>query len=117
MSSMSEATLKTGDTGRTLAATLRYDDGTVIDLTGCTVTFAMRAASAVYASVYAAADVDADPTTGRVTFDGWSSGDLDTAGSYVAEFVVTDSSGGEITVPSDGYLTVRILAGIDQDPG
>ena len=114
--SMSEATLKTGDTGRTLAATLRYDDGQAIDLTGCTVVFAMRQASATYAAVYAAADIDDDPTSGKVTFDGWGSGDLDDAGSYVAEFVITDSSAKETTVPSDGYLSVRILAGIDQAP-
>lgn len=114
--SMSEATLKTGDTGRALAATLRYADGQAIDLTGCTVVFAMRQASASYAAVYAAATVDTDPTSGKVTFDGWGSSDLDTAGAYLAEFVVTDSSGGEITVPSDGYLPVRILPGIDEQP-
>ena len=111
-----DASIKTGDTGRTLATTLRYSDGTAIDLTGCTVTFAMRPASAQYATVHAAATVDDDPTSGRVTFDGWAAGDLDTAGSYVAEFVITDSSGAEITVPSDGYRIVRILAGIDQAP-
>lgn len=111
-----EATLKTGDYGRVLATTLKDDTGKAQDLTGRTVTFAMRQASATYASVHAAATVDADPTTGKVTFSAWPAGSLDTAGTYVAEFVVTDSSSKDVTFPSAGFRTVRILAGIDQDP-
>lgn len=114
--STTEATLKTGDTGRVLGAVLRYSDGDPIDLTGCTVIFAMRLTTGVYADVYADATVDADPTSGAVTFDDWPAGSLDDAGVYVAEFVITDTGGGETTVPSDGYLTVRLLAGIDQAP-
>lgn len=109
-----EATLKTGDDGRTLGATLKYADGTVIDLTGATVEFRMRPAGASTnaATASGAATVDADPTTGVVTFDGWEAGDLDTAGGYYAEFHITDSSGNQVVVPSAGYLTIKITQAI-----
>jgi hypothetical protein len=111
-----EATMKTGDTGRVLEAHLTYDDGTAIDLTGCTVEFRMRPETGTYATVAAAADVVSPATGGVVRFDGWSAGDIDEAGVFVVEFKVVDTDENVVTVPSDGYLALRIRPGIDEDP-
>lgn len=109
------ATLKTGDTGRVLAATLSYADGDPINLTGCDVTFHMRPRLDTYASVSIEADI-VSAAAGTVTVGGWAEGDIDEPGAYLAEFEITDSSETVVTVPSHGYLAVTISAAIRDEP-
>jgi hypothetical protein len=111
-----EASVKTGDTGRVLEAHLRYDDGTPIDLTGCTVRFRMRREGATYADVDGDAEVVAPPSSGVVRFSDWDPADLDEPGTYQCEWLVTDSDGLEVTAPSDSYLVLRIRQGIEVAP-
>jgi hypothetical protein len=49
-----------------------------------------------------------DATTRRVQVD-WDATDLDLAGLYRAEFVIT-SAGKDRTIPADGYINFRVTA-------
>ena len=54
---------------------------------------------------------DSDRTTGKVTYD-WQTGDLDTPGDYKAEVEITWSGGDIQTFPSEGYLTITVVADV-----
>ena len=54
---------------------------------------------------------DADRGTGRVTYS-WQAGDLDTPGEFKVEVEVTFANGTKQTFPSNGYLTVSVMADV-----
>jgi hypothetical protein len=88
-----------GDTEVALAATLVRPDGTVVDLTGLTVKFTMvdSAGTDVVAETTSGVTVtDADSGEVQYTF---SSGDVDTAGTFYGYFVVIDGSSNRDTFP------------------
>lgn len=68
-----------------LTATLTYDDGTPIDLTGATVKFQMRLPGSSTLKVDSAAVVVGAATLGQVSYT-WVAADTDTPGLYVAWF-------------------------------
>jgi hypothetical protein len=98
--------MKTGDLEPSIAATLTYSDGTVVDLTAATTPrFLMRAHRAAALTVDGTATV-VNAAAGTVRYD-WASGDTDTAGLYRAEWEFS-IGGKKMTVPNDGYLYVVI---------
>ncbi len=89
-----------------LEAALRELDGSIVDLTGATVTARMtnRATGAVKVSD-AAATVD-DAAQGYVSY-AWSAGDVDTPGDF--DFTFRSTVGGiSRTFPLDGPMVVEI---------
>lgn len=85
-----------------------------IDLTGCTVTFAMATAAGATPKIQAPARVVQTTEPAIVAYD-WADGDLDTAAEYVAEFVVTYADGREQSFPSGGYLAIKIIGSVQDD--
>lgn len=106
--------IKQDDTAPSLSATL-LDDGELIDLTGASVHFVMRA-------LVAAGEGRTEPTAGPAAVDApavafaggavrydWAEGDTAQAGRYVAEFKVT-RDGRVSTYPATGYIPIVVLA-------
>jgi hypothetical protein len=92
-----------------------------INLTGATVLFIMSLTKGGTPKVAAAATITA-PTTGMVEYQ-WLAADTDTpndpddeADVYLAEWQVT-IGGQVITVPNDGYITVRIIPDLNSELG
>lgn len=112
---MTYASMKTGDTGRILRSTLRYDDGAPINLSGCTVEFRLRREGTTYATVAAAAEV-VEAAEGLVQFGAWTDSAVSVPGTFQVEWVVTDSDSKEITVPSDNHQVLIIRQGIEPEP-
>ena len=100
-------TVKLGDTGAEIAAILKAN-ALAVDLTGATVKFLMKAASLTGAAKVDAAATIVDAATGSVKY-AFTAGDLDTAGSWLGEFEVTDASSRIATYPSAGYIKISIV--------
>lgn len=100
--------VKRGDVGSKIRSTLVDRDGSPVDLTGCSVRFIMRAPGASSAKVDAPAVVE-DAANGEVAYT-WTASDLDTPGTYHAEWQVTFGGGAVQTFPSDQYLIIKVLA-------
>ncbi len=94
--------IKKGDTAPPLRVFLRQKDGTPIPLGTATVKFHMGNGKVASGSV----DV-IDVSTAKVEYV-WQTADTDTAGSFNGEFEITDG-GKDQTVPSNGYILIRIL--------
>lgn len=83
----------------------------VINLTGATVRFIMRLRGATVPKVNAVATI-VTATAGTVRYD-WGATDLDTAGEFDAEWEVTDSTGKPRTHPYNGYITITVVADLN----
>lgn len=102
---------KDGDTAPPLAATLEQD-GNTYDLTGASVDIVVG--SRRDPPLIDAACTITDAAAGAVEYQ-FAAGDLDdAAGTYAVEFVVTDSSGDELTFPSDGYMTLTVRQAVQR---
>jgi hypothetical protein len=84
-------------------ATLKYSDGTVVDLTGCTAKFHMKQGSTVLIDKNAV--ILTPGTSGQVRFD-WDTGDTAYTGLCNAEFEITFSDGEKMTFPTKGDLEI-----------
>lgn len=105
--------IKRGDTTPPIESELQDNDGQPVDLTGASVRFLMKPRGGPTLTVDGAADVDADPTTGRVSYSwvgpvGVTLGDTDEAGEYAAEWEVTFADGSVQTFPNSTYLNVLV---------
>lgn len=90
-----------------IGAILQDIDGNVVNLTGKTIKFRMIKISDGSVKVDSEiAVVDADPTTGKVTYNP-NAGDMDVAGKYAMYFVSTESP--ERRWPYDGANWVMNL--------
>jgi hypothetical protein len=99
--------VRQGDTLPILNATIVDNNANVVNLTGCTVLFVMRAITAATPTTTATATI-VSPTSGTVLYS-WVTADTATAGVYACTFqVTTTSSGATYTYPNDGYLEVSI---------
>lgn len=103
---MTTFNMKKGDRYPVARATLYNADGSLMNLTGATITFRMRSRSGGALKVNAAGTIVGDPTLGVVQY-AWAVGDTDTVDNYDAEFAV--SIGGLAqTVPASGYVLVVV---------
>ena len=105
--------MKTNDTTPNFRAVIYTVTGdpavaSVVNLTGATVKFIMRQSGVSTAKVDTAASVVV-AADGTVQYE-WVAADTDTAGDYLAEFEVTDSSADVTT-----YWDLRSAADIDNN--
>lgn len=99
--------LKQNDTKPDLQITVNDDQDAAIDVTDATIAFHMNDSAGTSKVDAAGAIVTAE--SGIIKYV-WSTGDLDTIGTYNAEFQITFSDSSILTVPSKGYLTIVIGA-------
>ncbi len=98
--------IKRGDRLPTLARTLQYQDGSAIDLTGCTVTWVMRTKVGGEIKVSAPATI-VSALEGRVEY-AWASPDTSAVGEFVGEWRVLYPDGKTLTVPTLNFVTVHV---------
>lgn len=107
-------TYKRNDTGPPITIAC-LDGNTPQNLTGATsAKFIMGTIDASGVStqkVTGTMTFDADRTTGRVTYD-WGVSDLNATGEYKAEVEITWSNGDKQTFPSEGYLSIIVVADV-----
>jgi len=94
------------DLNPSIEATLTRKDGSIVDLTGCTVKFHMKKGETLL--VNKPATILTPPTDGKVRFD-WTSGDTDIVGLCKAEFEITFTDGKPFTFPAkdEFYIIFR----------
>lgn len=103
-------TIKRGDTIPTLTASLKDETGAAVDLTGAAVVLNARSSQGVVRT--RACVIAAPATSGVVSYTfvagDWASDFL--AGRYQLEFEVTFAGGAKLTVPTDGYKLMVVVA-------
>lgn len=99
--------IKKGDRLPKLRATLLDGNGAAVDLTAATVQFRMRPRGGGALKVNSPATV-VTPLAGIVEYS-WAAADVDTEGTFEAEFAVT-LAGLVQTVPASGFVLVSIEA-------
>lgn len=99
--------LSVGDTNNPIRDTLSDESG-VIALAGCTVTFVMRSILTNTVKVSASATVVSND--GQVRYD-FTASDVDTPGTYVAQWVVTFVGGKVNRFPNNEPLILIEIAG------
>lgn len=87
---------------------LTYDDGTIFDLSGCTVTLTMTLDNATTPTVDDEDCVIVTPSAGIVRYT-WNTGETDAVGMYKIEFHVTTGTGSTVTVPSGDIIWMFIV--------
>jgi len=102
---MSTITIKRNDTKQLIEDTLLYA-GAALDLTGTTVKFLMSK-GALRLSL--PATISPTPTDGKVSIQAVAD-IVDTEGEHRQEWEVTFADGKVLTVPSEGYNTINIVA-------
>jgi hypothetical protein len=107
---VSDFALKQHDRKPSIAATLTLD-GVAVNLTGATVKFIMATAPGATPKVNATATI-VNAATGQVRYD-WLAVNTDTVGIYDAEWEVTYPDTTKQTFPTLTYLTVNIVADLD----
>lgn len=108
--------IRQGDTQDAIRAIFRDAAGDVIPPTGQAVTFIMvnadtevvKVNNGVAALVNPAA-LPADADYGMWQYS-WAAGDTDTAGLYLARWVMTSGLGKTRTVPNEGDLLIQVYA-------
>ena len=104
---MADIVVKRCDTLPHVNATLYWQDGSNIDLTGATVRFQMHRRNSAALIVDSPSDVS-DPSSGSVVYR-WTTQDTSVAGSFIASFRVTFGSGDVLTVPNNKYISVDVI--------
>lgn len=98
--------IKRGDRLPTLARQLLWNDGTPINLTGCTVRWKMARKSDGAVVVDAAAAI-VSAADGRVQYE-WVAPDTDDSGHFEGEWRVTYPDGKTLTVPTTNFVGVHV---------
>jgi hypothetical protein len=86
---------------------LTGDDGDTLDLTGASVDFELYDSDRSQVSLSGSASIGSPESDGIVVYD-WDSGDTDTVGSYLGQFVITWATGDEEKFPNDDWIQIRI---------
>src|SRR5215471_2940227 len=103
---LQEILVKRGDQLPTIEATLTYENGAVIDLSGAGVTFQYR--KTADSTIAVARNVSiTDPVNGGVEYQ-WLTSDLIEAGGYVADFEIIFGDGRRLTVPTRGHIKMTV---------
>lgn len=108
--------LKRGDTARSIQVTLRDPDDAAVNLSSASgVKFIMRLKSARGSATpkVAAPAVVVTAASGIVRYD-WTAADVDTPGTYYAEWEVTWPSSKPDTYPSNGYNEIIIQQDLNE---
>lgn len=100
---------RVGDTSPAITYTLQNSDGSIPNLTGCTIKFVMKQAGVVLPKINASASIVGDATNARVMYT-LVTGDMDTLATYTAVWQVTDPFGGIVNYPQGSSITVRVSA-------
>lgn len=103
--------IKKGDRHKPLAAQLKYQTSsgsTAVDLSSCTVKFYMRKRGHRELKVDTGACQITNASNGYVQYE-WVTADVNTAGIYEGEFVVTFSDSTEETFPESGDRIVIVI--------
>lgn len=100
-----EILIKRGDQLPTLQSTLVYDDGSVIDLTGTSVTFQYRKRGMTATTVGNCSIID--PVNGVVEYQ-WLTTDIVEPGPYVADFEIIFADGKHLTVPTQSHIRLVV---------
>jgi hypothetical protein len=102
---MTDFVIAQNDTLPALTATL-LSAGSLINLTGVTVTFSMSTVLGRQVITDRPCTVSSAPTSGVVTLF-WQTGDTTLPGSYLGQFIITSSQGVQ-HVPNGGYIEILI---------
>ena len=87
---------------------IRYTLSPLVNLTGATVVFNMRARdNGAVKIARAVATIIAPATDGVVQYD-WAASDTDTAGNWQGEFEITFADAAIETYPNNGYINIQI---------
>ena len=103
--------IKTNDTSPKLALTILNASGGVVDLSGASAKFHMKAFGASSLKVDSVATIT-DADDGEVQYD-WLPSDTDTAGTYYGEIEITYGDASVETFPNNGYFTIIIKEDLD----
>ena len=103
--------IKTNDTSPKLAVTLEDANGVLVNITGATARFHMKAFGATHLKVDAPMTVT-DASGGTLQYS-WVAADTDTAGTYYGEIEVTYADNTVETFPNNGYFTVIVKEDLD----
>lgn len=106
MSKPADFYIKRGDRLPVLGRTLRFTDGTAIDLTGCTVRWKMMTKVGGVVKVDAVATV-VSASGGRVEY-AWQTADTEVAGDFIGEWRVVYPDGKVLTVPTLNFVNVHV---------
>ncbi len=104
-----------GDLLPSIQATLKYLDGTTVDLTDATtVVFHMKRENGDVVISAGTGYVNSSAGAGIVQYD-WQEGDTDVEGVCFAEFVVTfdGATAGELSFPAKGDFEIRFRERLD----
>ncbi len=108
---MADFDIKQGDNFPRLIANLRQSNGTIINLVDSNVLFKMKSIENGALILNTAANV-INPSLGTVQYE-WTSNDTSIGGEFKGEFEIT-FSGGEIqSVPTVGYISIKIHDDLD----
>lgn len=92
---------------------LKEDDESIIDLTNAqSVRLIMTTAAGAAPLIAAGAVIEAPTTAGIVRYD-WTAVNTALPGEYLGEFEVTWVGGKKQTFPTGSYITISILADLD----
>ena len=86
-----------------IIATLKREDGSIVDLTGCSVKFHMKKGDVKL--IEKSASILNPPTDGKVQY-AWEAGDTDVTGTCYGEFEVTFADAKEQSFPSEGDFKI-----------
>lgn len=99
--------MKEGDRSPSFQRTLTDEDGNAVDLTDASVELVAELVGDSSTTFGGSATVETPASDGVVRYD-WSSGDTDTPGTYIAEFVVTYNDSTEETFPNHRDLQILV---------
>lgn len=109
---MTDFFIKKGDTLPRIESTLKYSTGAAVNLTGASqVQFTYKHKQQSEVTIKTGTIIDA--TLGKVAYS-WQPGDTAIIGDYQAEWQITFSGGGILTIPNDGtFIEFRIVPSLD----
>jgi len=99
--------IKKSDTQPAIEATLEYNNGSAVDLTGTNIYFVMGNLTD-YTTYRSGTCVITGSTTGQCKYN-WNVLDTGSVGNYWGEFEVNWGSGSIMTLPNDHNLKIEIF--------